>query len=165
METLRYPYKPRRWSILLAGLFFAGCGVFAWKDAVGNDRGLVIDGVIHLGVGAATAFYWVIVAVCVAFALVALVSVLRSFGPTREVTLRPDAVEAPRTGWSQHSIVVPYASITAVEEQQVRSHRFLILRHTHGKLTIAGSMLPAKDDLDAIAAQIDLRRRSTQRRS
>jgi hypothetical protein len=62
-----YDYRPPWKGIVFCALFFgAGALVLAAK-ANGNDRGLIINGIIELSPGAATVFYWALAGLGVAF--------------------------------------------------------------------------------------------------
>lgn len=162
METLRYTYRASAWKLALAALFFAGCAVIMAKAAIGNDRGLVINGIIHLDPGSATVFYWVIFAISLLFVAGGMLGVVRALGPAQEVTLDRVALSAPRTGLRSELVRVPVASITGVETMRMRSQEFLIVRHREGKLTISGGMLPHKQDLGTLAAALEERSRGAQ---
>lgn len=164
METLRYDYKPKLWSSLLAGLFFAGCGVVLGNVALTNDRGLILNGIIELETGSATIFYWVLTALCAGFVFVGLVATVRSLGAPHEVVLDRIAISAPKGVTGKIVVTVPYARITDLKVSQVKSQKFLAVHHADGKLTITRSMLPTHDAFEELLAALDGRWRAARGR-
>jgi hypothetical protein len=161
METLRYAYKPKLLTFALCGLFFAGCGVVIGKVALENDRGLILNRILRLGPDSATIFYWVLAAACVAFVVVALLGIARSFGTVREVVLDSAAISAPKNPLSQVVVVtLPFTAITDLQVTQVHRQKFLVIRHADGKLNINQSMLPTHDDFDELVEALDARVRA-----
>lgn len=160
METLRYDYKPKAWVMALSGLFFAGCGVVLTKVALGNDRGLIINGIIRLETRDATTFYWVLTAACVAFVVFALVGVVRGMGAPGQVVLDRTAISAPKGALNGEVVTVPLLSITDVRIMEVKSQKMLIILHPGGKLTIQRSMLPTREDFEEVVEQLAARHRA-----
>ena len=144
--------------MLLAGLFFAGCGVVLAKVAVENDRGLIINGLIRFEPPGATIFYWVLTTFSVGFVVAAVLGLIRAFGPLREVVLDDASLSAPRGGLSGRITTVPLASIVALRVREVKRQRFVIVEYAGGKLTISGSMLPSSDDFETLVGEIERRR-------
>lgn len=148
----------------LSGLLFAGLAVFMVRDALLNDRGLLIDRMIELGPSAATGFYWLVAMACTIFVLAALFGLVRSFGPPREVVLGPTAIIAPRNGLRHEPVAVPYATIEELELMTVRSQRFVTIRYPGGRISLAHGMLPAPADFDRLVAELGARVRAARRR-
>lgn len=158
MPPVVIPYRSKPWVMALAALFFAGIGVVIFKRAQTNDRGLIINGIIHFETGGATVFYWILTAFCAGFVLVAMLGLIRAFGKPREVVLDDRTLSAPRNGISRTIVTVPLTSITGIDFSEVSRQRFLDIRHTHGKLSIPASMLPSANDIQLLAMEIAERR-------
>ncbi|MGK6353688.1 hypothetical protein ACMGDH_00510 [Sphingomonas sp. DT-207] len=148
----------------LAGLFFAGCAATLGNTASGNDRGLILNGVITLSPDNATTFYWVLTGISGLFVLAALIGLVRAFGAMQEVVLDAHAITAPKSAFGNALSIVPLSTITDLQIMQIKSQRLLIIRHNAGKLTINRSMLPSHDDFDTLVTAIDERRRAPESR-
>ncbi len=157
METIRYPYKPKRWTMLLAGLIFAGAAVILVHMARANDRGLVINGIFSFDEAGATTVYWILAGASALFVAGALYGVARAFGPAQEVVIDSRGITAPKGGMAKAVVTVPFASITDLRVQHVQSQRFLHIRHRDGKLSINGAMLPRRADFETLVGQIESR--------
>ena len=139
--ALAWPYKPKVWVLLLSGLFFAGCAVVLGTMAAGNDRGMLINRVIELDTGGATALLWVLTACSVAFVAMAGVGIATAFGEGRELVLDEAGITVPAR-FSSNRTTVRYQDMTDLALRRVQGQRFLEIRHRSGKVTIAAGMLP-----------------------
>lgn len=160
MQTLRYEYRPKTWVMALAGLFFAGCAIVLTQSARHNDRGMVINGLITLDTGQATAFLWVLAGLSILFVALGLYGVARSFGVAQEIVIDARSITAPTGGFSSTIVTVPFAAITDLQMRDVQSQRFLIIHHQAGKLTITRSMMPSHADFDEAVATVAKRCRA-----
>jgi hypothetical protein len=59
----------------LGAVMFTGCALLLAHEAETNDRGLIINGIIHLDPGGADAFYAVLAALSTAFVVVAILGI------------------------------------------------------------------------------------------
>ena len=151
------PYRSKPFVTVLAGLFFVGCAVILFRKAQTNDRGLVLNGIIHFEPAGATVFYWCLVALSLGFVLFAILGLARSRGAAREVVLDDRTLSAPRNGLSGTIVTVPLATITRLQISEISGQRFLNVFHVGGRLSIPASMLPSRGDLDLLAQEIDRR--------
>jgi hypothetical protein len=154
VDTIRYDYQPKTLPLALAAAFCIGGAVLMAKFALDNDRGMIIDGLIRLDRGEATVFLWGVAGTCAVGLLIALAGLARSFGPAAQVVLDRHAISAPKSGFSRTIETVRYAEISGLRLTQIRSHRFLELRHPRGKVTIACSMLPSEYDFDVLVETV-----------
>jgi len=74
-------------------MFAAAAVFFAFK--LDTDRGLIIDGIIHLGVGGARIFYGVLGAFSIAFVVAGIIGVTRMRGGRLAVELGEDSITMP----------------------------------------------------------------------
>ena len=128
--------------MLLATLFFAGMGAFMALEAMTNERGLILQRIIHLSAQGATVFYWSIAITCALFVLAGLAGFIAGLVSERYLRLTPTEISAPRFGWSRTDTVVRLAEVTQIALQSVQKQRFLNIYHREGKLTISQSFLP-----------------------
>jgi hypothetical protein len=61
MMQREYPLRAKRRTVLFVIVFFSVCGWILGDKALANDRGLLINGLIHLSPPQATIVYWCIV--------------------------------------------------------------------------------------------------------
>lgn len=149
-----FDYRPRWTIILLCVLFFGAGAAFMGAKAAGNDRGLILNGILELSPAGATIFYWVISALCLAFvALAAVMAVVRLMIPQR-ITLSEKSITVPRSRWSSEEVVIPYATISECNLSEVSGQRFVKIVHPGGTVTLTASMLPRNEDFDEICSAL-----------
>ena len=158
MKILSYPYRPKPLSVVFAIALF-GVATFVLRDAAQtNDRGLVINGLIRLGPGEATIFYWCMTALSAAFVVLIAAVVLRSrFFPQR-VTLTANELAAPRSRLALTPTVLRLYDIQRVYIGVTRKKRSLKIVHPWGELAVLESWLPSPSDFDALYHAIESRR-------
>lgn len=154
MEILSYPYRPKPWVMLLASIFFGVAACFMGREAMVNDRGLIINGLIHLEQSGATTFYWCIAAVGAAFAAIGIPAFFVGLLSSHRVVLTSTDVSAPKFGFSRKATTVKLSDIRSQSVQVVQEHRFLNIYHVNGKLTISASFLPNEAAFEELCAAI-----------
>ena len=154
METLSHPYRPKAWVMAAASAFFGAGALFMGHEAIVNERGLIINGLIHLGPDGATVFYWCIAGVCAAFVAAGVLALIVSLFSSHRVTLTATEVSAPRFGFSRAPTVVKLTDVQHVNLQVVQKQRFLNIYHPSGKLTIIESHLPSRAVFEELCAAI-----------
>jgi hypothetical protein len=146
--------------MLLAILFFGGCGYFAVHDAQTNTRGLVINGIIELSPANATLFYWGLTVFSGLFVLGGIWGLVASFASSKELILTETTLTAPGSMWSRHPKIVRVSDIMHLETQQIQRQRFLYVYHPGGKLAISASLLRG-DAFDELCAELANRTQRT----
>ena len=163
METLTYPYRPQTKRLVFALAFFGlGTPVIAY-DAMTNDRGLILDGLIHLSRDNATIFYWALAAACGLMTLVGVATLIRSALVTRTITLTATSLSSPRTIFSSGVFTVSFSDVQSLTVQQIRRQRFLAVRHRGGTLSIPALYLPDARVFEQFCAETELRVRAAAR--
>jgi hypothetical protein len=137
-----------------ASAFFGACLIFMGREAMFNDRGLIINGLIHLGPAGATIFYWCLAAVSGVFVAIGIPAFFVGLLSSRRVTLTATAISAPKFGFSRAPTVVLLSDVQQVSLQKVQKHRFLNIHHAHGKLAIAESYLSSAAVFEALCSEI-----------
>ncbi len=152
-----YEYKARWSTIVVAAILFGAAAIVLAAKAESNDRGLVINGIVELSTDGATLFYTVLSAVSIVFVILAgILACLRIAAPQR-VALTRESVVVPRSSWSRRETSVGFRDITGLSVSEVYGQRFLKVLHAHGKVTLAASMLPRREDFDDICGEIAAR--------
>lgn len=154
MQIIEHPYKPRLGPALFGLLFFAVCGALMAHEALGNDRGLILNGIIRWEVEGATRFYWTLAALSGAFVLIAIVMLAAGLTSSASLRLSATDLSAPRSAFSRTSTVVGRADIAGVEVMTVNKQRFLYVHHAGGTLTILQSCLPSDAAFDEVCSAL-----------
>ena len=154
MDPASYPYKHKHslklWIILLApptACWFA-------SRAHTNDRGVVINGLIHLGPQGATIFYssmCLLMAVAVLFELWSAYRVARD---SRCVTLSSTEISVPMLEHPGHTIILRLTAITDVLVETDSAGRHVVITHPSGQLKIFGSHLPDRKALEDLHTRL-----------
>jgi hypothetical protein len=159
VQTLQYPYKPKPWVVLLAAAFFGAIALFMSQEALTNDRGLILNGLIELSVRGATIFYWCIAAIGAAFVAIAVPMFIVGLVSKTVLTVTATDLAAPRSAFSKRATVIRLADIKQIVVQTVQKQRFMKVHHSGGNLSIAQSMLPSAAAFDEIHAALHARSR------
>jgi hypothetical protein len=154
LDYIEYPYKPKPGAMLKAGLFFGVGALLLAHEASTNDRGLILNGIIHFDLQGATIFYWCVAAVCAAFAAIGLMATLFGLFSNQSMSLSETELSAPKYLLSLENTIVPLSSIVRLELRGVRNQHFLSVHHREGKLTISAANLPDTDAFGDICARL-----------
>ena len=154
MKSLDYPYKPNAWRMALAVLFFGACAVFMAHEAMTNDRGLILNGIIRFSTQGATVFYWCLAAVGGLFVCIGIPAFFVGIFSSHRLILSGSSISAPKYGFSREPTVVPLSSITGLGVQVVHRQRMLSIHHKAGKLTIMQSWLPSESAFNELLAAL-----------
>ena len=140
-----YEYKPR-WLIIIFGFLFFGLGTVMLADAAyTNDRGLIINHIIELGIDGATIFYWILCGVCFAFVAACVVMTIHGLTHKQRLAFTHESLILPDGRWSSGERKIRYDEILSVSERNINNHRFLEIYPSVGKkITIGSAMLPSK---------------------
>ncbi|MBL7252574.1 hypothetical protein [Alloalcanivorax marinus] len=154
MMEERYPYKPKLLAAIVTVVFFGVLAGFMGFFSLDNDRGLVLNGIIHFSRMGATIFYWVITFVLAAFSVLGLLLIFKSLTSKGELIITDQYVRAPKSGISKKIITVPFNDVEKVSVQEVKGTVFFKIIHRKGKLTIVSSVLPKREDFEYVKKHI-----------
>jgi hypothetical protein len=153
-RSYTFAYRPHAGMLVLAVLFFGAGALFMRHLAVTNDRGLVINGIITLGVGGAKIFYWSLAGVCAAFVVAGIFFGIPQIFIPRNVILEPDAITVPGWGLSKKHYRIPWKEIEAVVRSSHQKYVFVRIIHGGRKYAINSGMLPSNSDMETIERYI-----------
>jgi hypothetical protein len=120
------------WGIPL----FGACAVFfAFK--LDTDRGLIINGLIHLGVTGARVFYGVLGAVSIAFVVAAIIGIAAMRGGRLAVELGDETIVLPGSPLRPRPREFRYAEITSATLQTFNKQERLTLVDARGHSSLA----------------------------
>lgn len=150
MKSSCYPYHPRPVAMFLSTLLVLGATLFMGYSALTNDRGLILNGLLHFDPGGATVFYWLITLIIfggfVFLSRSLFVTVLSS--PTLEVT--DGYISAPPTAASRNNVVVKFSEIQRLRLFEHRGYRFLDLEYGDNTLRIRERFLPDQATFESV---------------
>ncbi len=157
MNEVRIPYKPNKILFILAIGFFGACAGFMGNIAITNDRGLVLNRIFEFSTQGASIFYWVITVIALAFVLVGIIALIKSFTSKREIIISDTSITSPKSGFSKLDITVNFSDVTDVTIQTVQKTKILNIDHLDGRLSIPNSMLPNKQAFEELVSHIQVK--------
>ena len=122
------------WAIPFFG---AGAALFAFE--LGTNRGLIINGVVHLGVAGARVFYGVLAAVSIAFVVLGLLAIAGMRGGRLAVELGEETIVTPGSTLRPRRREFRFAEITSATLQRIHRQEFLSFVDARGKGSVARS--------------------------
>jgi uncharacterized membrane protein YdbT with pleckstrin-like domain len=149
-EILEYPYRPNPRTMFVGIAFFGVAAAVLANTAATNDRGLILDGIITLGVEGATRFYGSLAFAAVLFAVAAALGLKAGRSNPRFVRLTATEISAPKNVFSRQPTVVPLDRIQGIDVQEIKKQRMLNIYHAQGSLTVVQSMLPGPAAFDEL---------------
>jgi hypothetical protein len=157
-----YPYRAKPGRLVWGIVLFGALGLFMLSMAGGNDRGLVINGIIRLRPDEATIFDYVIAVLCLAFVPLGLFSLYIALTRKTVLVLGPSTITAP-SGIRKQERTVAYSDIKSIQHRAVRSQEFLTITPRAGKaMSIAASLLPSKAVFATVRAELNARAKAAQ---
>lgn len=158
MAAMRFAYKPKTLTMILAGLFFLLCAIVLFYRAASNDSGLILNGIIHMDEGSATIFYYVLTGLAAIMAAGGVFGFVISLRGPRFVVLDDTSVEIPGNA-GMKPVRIAYNAITGLQPGGAHKQRWIYVVHTGGRQAIMSSMLANAAQLDEIANQLAARMR------
>ncbi len=150
MAVMRFAYKPKTLTMILAGVFFLLCAVVLFYRAASNDSGLILNGIIHMDQGSATIFYYVLTGLAALMAAGGVFGFVVSLKGPRFLVLDDTGVEIPGNA-GRKPVRIAYNAITGLQPGGAYKQRWIYVVHTGGRQAIMGSMLANAAQLDEIA--------------
>jgi len=139
-----YEYKPKWTLILFSGVFFGLGTVVLGAKATANERGLILNGIIELGVDNATVFYWVLTALSCGFVLAAVFLAYHRVAIRQRLMFGPVSMTVPASRWSRDVKHIAYRAIRELSATAINGQRFLYVTHSGGNYIINAGMLASK---------------------
>lgn len=140
-SPVEFPYRPKIGKLLFGILFFGVSAFSLWHAALTNDRGLIINGIIHFDIHGATVFYSIMAALSVLFVVFALTAIISSLTSSGRLRLTDTGVHFPH-GIFQRTCKIPFSAILHLRLIQARGHRFLEIQCADRKISIIRGWLP-----------------------
>ncbi len=125
--------RPPYIALILALLLFGVMAALMGHEAMHNTRGLIINGIIHLGPAGATNFYWLMALASGAFVVIAVLTMISALAHgIPDIILQQDAITFPSGFPVKRPFLLPYSQITGLSLRTQNRQRSLIL-HTRIK--------------------------------
>jgi len=154
MSFRQYSYKQKKWVGPACAIFFGACAWTFLEKAREQPRGLIINHMIELSPSSAQVFHWTLFGFSMLFVVTGIAAFVLSFGKEKYITITAHSIRAPKNGFSDIEIEVPFADIKSMQLQEIQKQRFLHITHANGKLSIVQSLLPSKAAFEEICALI-----------
>lgn len=138
MEHESFPYRVDPATVGCGLVILVPLSVGALWMAATNEQGMVINGILELGVTAATT---VIAVMGLTLAGFSLFAVSRFFDAPRELVVTDEEVQIPSGLGMRDTKVVRFDELTDVTEVVVQGNPFLRLHRQGAKVDVSGSML------------------------
>lgn len=140
-KPLRLKYKPKFFKLFLLILFLAFTCYILFKDVMHNNRGLIINHLIHLSPRGATVFYFLLAICCTVGLGIAVAMFYVGITTRREILLFDNRISLPKSVYSKKMNSIQYAHIFSLKIRTINKQRALLIAHRDGTTAIAESML------------------------
>jgi len=151
MEEIRFPYKPKLIPAILAILLFGGAAIFMTHQAMNNDRGLILNGIIKFSVEGATVFYWALAVFSTILPFLGLLTIIQSLTVKREITIRKNNFTSPKNSFSSKEITMNFLEISDIHIQEIQKNKSLVIFDGKEKLIIPEQMLSDKKSFEQLS--------------
>ncbi len=155
---LKFEYSVKTWMIILGVLVFSSASYFFAHLAINNDRGLLINGIIHLNSIGASVLYASVGAISALYVPLGILSAYRLiYNKKPKLSLYENHIFIPPIGLTPER-TIPYHSILAFFETRMYGHRILEIQVNEGKVArISGTHLSKSEDFDRIVRELRLK--------
>jgi hypothetical protein len=161
-DVREYEYRPRWSTIALGVVFFGFCTAFFVREAVNNDRGVIINGIIELGRGGATALYWVLASLSGGFVVAAAFLAVLRMTSRQRLSFGATSARVPASRWSSDVKEIAYRDIVSLSDTTTSGQRFLNVVQAESTYTIVASMLPSDAEFEEVRELLAARVREAQ---
>ncbi len=139
MNELRYTYKPNPFKTFAVGLLIVLGAAAIGYHASTNEKGLIINHMIHLYKDTATNFYWLIALLLGGCGVWIMFKVVKGDHSQKELILSDSYMSVPKSLLSKEIITIPYADIKNLNVQKISNSNFINIFYSQGKLSIPGN--------------------------
>ena len=131
--SITFEYRAAWLPSILGGILFSAGAIFMAQQAVTNDQGLIINGVIELGTVGATRFNWAVCGILAIMGFFSLFQVFLRLATQRQVRLTRTEVVAPKHFMSLQYQELPLKDIEACELIESDDDKVLMLHSRVGR--------------------------------
>lgn len=153
----RYSYKLPLGNSIFGGLAALAAGLFMMQMGLTNDRGLVLNGIIHFDTGGATLFYLAIGLISLVGAVLLGLGAYKSVTAPGEVLIGNRTITLPKSRFFPGAETIPFDSISKADRSQYGKQEWLTLHHRTGKISLYGNMFENSAVFDEVCQLIAVR--------
>lgn len=148
MSLKKYEYRPQLISTLLIIVFFGACGGFLAHQALNNEVGLVLNGIIRFDAGGATLFYWVLAALSFIFVAIGALMLFQRFtGGEQFLEIYEGHFIVPKSGFNKEK-TVHYKSVKTIQKQDVKGTITLTFVTDESKAAVTNRNFKSKSEFE-----------------
>ncbi len=149
-KEVEFEYRPPYLPNFVLVIFFGTSAWFVALEALSNERGLVVNKVISLSAGEASAIYWALALASLVVVGVGLVGIARAVRGNEFVVVAPNELRAPKSALNGRIVAMKYADIQSLHVETTYAQRSLKIRHKEGSYSIPEAMLPRKEKFEEL---------------
>jgi hypothetical protein len=150
VKEFNYSISPVK--MLLPLLMFGACAAFFFREAITNDRGLIINGIFRLDTQGGTIFYYVMAGLSCLFVLGAIWAIINGLTVKQKLVIYSDGLGLPL---KKETVRLYFSDIVSAQMLEIYSTRMIEFAVKDGKkYSIPDSKLGTKAELDEVLAFI-----------
>ena len=135
-------------------LFFGACAaVLGWK-ALGNDSGVILNGVLTLSENGASIFYWILTALSLGFVVLAVIFIVQNVLSPQVVQITKGFVSIPLGFLKKKIKQIEFSDVTDFYETEVQGQRFFYLYTPQKKYYLNRVLMPSNEAYEEAKALI-----------
>lgn len=150
-----YEYRvPKKIGFLLL-FFFGFAGVTSIPKALHNDKPLRIKNLITLSPEMADWFWILFVCMCLAFVILGLVAIIKSFQEPNYVIVEEEQISFPKRPISSQIVTIKYGDIHKIKQENIGKQHTLSLFTNEGKCVLSSQSFDNIDEFNEVVAFIE----------
>ena len=150
-SEISFEYRAAWLPSILGGVLFSAGTIFMARQALTNERGLIINGIFELGVTGATRLNWTVAGILAIMALFCLAQIFLRLLASREVLLTASSISAPKHFLSLHPLEILFSDVFKCELIEAEEAKFLLVHSRSGaSMKIPESYLGREDFLQLL---------------
>ena len=140
----RFPYNASWKLVFMVCGFFGLCAVVLGREALSNDRGAIINGIITLDQFGASTLLWVLTGAAVIFVLIGILIAIRKIANPVELIFDENELVLPH-GFMQRFIDrIPYSEMTEAFEIDTSGQKMVQIVTQKKKYVISAALLGSR---------------------
>jgi hypothetical protein len=143
-----FNYGIRPLKMLLPMLMFGACAAFFFREALTNDRGLIINGIFRMDAGQGTIFYYVMAGLSAMFVIGAAAGMISGLSAKKKLVIFSDGLEIPIR---KEKVRLYFSNIASVQMLDIYKTRIIeLVTKENRKYSILDSALGTKAEMDEV---------------
>lgn len=143
-----FNYSIRPGKMALPALLFIAAAVVLFREAITNDRGLIINGVIKLNEGQATLFFYILAGLSCLFVIAAIIAAINGALVKEKLTVYSDGFAFPVR---KETLRLYFRNITSLRVLDIYRTRFIeFVTSENKKYALPDTKLGTKAEFDEV---------------